>query len=80
MEKELKELLQASKEYITYQSIGNGAKLNCAIENAEKVLDLGTVVGQSEQLTCECPGLGNTECHKINDKWICSRCNRPLAG
>lgn len=38
------------------------------------------VVGQSEQLTCECVGLGSTECHKINDKWICSECNRPLAG
>ena len=48
MKKELKELLQASKEYITYQSRGNGGKLNCAIENAEKVLELGAVSGWLE--------------------------------
>ena len=49
-------------------------------ESEVKKLRLSAVSGQSELLTCECPGLGNTECHKINDKWICSRCNRPLAG
>lgn len=38
------------------------------------------VVGRSERLTCECVGLGSTECHKINDVWLCSKCNRPLAG
>ena len=31
-----KTLIKAAKEYIEYQSIGNGAKLNCAIERAEK--------------------------------------------
>lgn len=43
-------------------------------------LRLGGVVGRSEQLTCECVEIGSTECNKINDKWICCKCNRPLAG
>ena len=35
MEAELRELIKAAKEFKEYQSIGNGAKLNCAIEDAE---------------------------------------------
>ncbi len=70
MKKELKELLQASKEYITYQSIGNGAKLNCAIENAEKALGLAPVVERGEQCCSPTDGfyLGTT----------CPRCNKPF--
>lgn len=43
-------------------------------------LRIHDVVGRSEPLTCECVELGSTECNKINDKWICCKCNRPLAG
>ena len=35
---EFKALIQAAKEYKEYQSLGNGAKLNCAIEAAELTL------------------------------------------
>ena len=37
METELQDLIKAAKEFKAYQSIGNGAKLNCAIEAAELV-------------------------------------------
>lgn len=50
------------------------------VDEAVKLFAIPAVVGQSEQLTCECVGLGSTECNKINDKWICCRCNRPLVG
>ena len=38
-------------------------------------------IGSNEQAgeVCDCTQLGNTECHKINDKWVCSKCNKPLA-
>jgi hypothetical protein len=58
-------------------------KVRKAISEAQQQVnsvDLADVVGQSEQLTCECVGLGSTEVNKINDKWICCECNRPLAG
>lgn len=54
--------------------------LEAQLIESRKQLALYNVVGQSEQLTCECVGLGSTECNKINDKWICCRCNRPLVG
>ena len=42
---------------------------------------LNVIVEQREQLTCECLGLGKiTQCHMINNKWICTQCNRPLVG
>ena len=50
------------------------------VQGVVKKCSIPAVVGQSEQLTCECVGLGSTECNKINDKWICCRCNRPLVG
>lgn len=51
------------------------------IDNYTKQLPMHDVGGQSEQLTCECLGLGRiTQCHMINNKWICTQCNRPLAG
>lgn len=54
---------------------------NIGLQQAhDEILRLFNVVGRSEQLTCECVGLGSTECHKLNDRWICSKCNRPLAG
>ena len=37
MKKELQELIKSAKEFKEFQSIGNGAKLNCAIEAAELV-------------------------------------------
>lgn len=36
MKIELEKLIKAAKDFKEYQSIGNGAKLNCAIEEAEK--------------------------------------------
>ena len=38
-------------------------------------------IGSNEQAegVCDCTQLGSTECHKINDKWICSKCNKSLA-
>lgn len=50
------------------------------LEGYNQALSIADVVGRSELLTCECVGLGSTECNKINDKWICCRCNRPLVG
>jgi len=44
MKTELKELIEAIKEYRSFQSIGNEAKMNCAIEKAEKALSLADVV------------------------------------
>jgi len=38
MKNELKALIKSAKEYKEFQSIGNGAKLNCAIEAAEIAL------------------------------------------
>ena len=35
MKQILKDLIKASKDFIEYKSIGNGAKLNIAIEKAE---------------------------------------------
>ena len=38
MRNQLEKLIEAAKDYKEYQSIGNGAKLNCAIEAAELAL------------------------------------------
>lgn len=38
MKNELEKLIEAAKDYKEFQSIGNGAKLNCAIESAELYL------------------------------------------
>lgn len=55
------------------------ATTNAMLEYGETQA-LHALVGRSEPLTCECVELGSTECNKINDKWICCKCNRPLAG
>lgn len=80
---QLRQLILVNKN----ESISNVSKCDfCgSIELMEgeshcKTCSIPDVVGQSEQLTCECVGLGSTECNKINDKWICCKCNRPLAG
>lgn len=46
MRNEFKKLIEAAKDYKEYQSIGNGAKLNCAIEAAELALQQPLVIGQ----------------------------------
>lgn len=38
MENIIRDLIEASKEYLDYQSIGNAAKLNVSIEQVEKYL------------------------------------------
>jgi hypothetical protein len=80
-----KEILKDIVDYVNKHSmITWGNKLfdeaNFLYKHQSEQLDIPVVVGQSEQLTCECVGLGSTECNKINDKWICCKCNRPLAG
>ena len=45
----LEELLEASKEYIKYKSIGNAAKLNVAIENSQSFLDSLAVEQEAEK-------------------------------
>lgn len=49
MKNELKNLIEASKDYIEHQSIGNGAKLNCAIEAAE-LLFIKVIVESKEEI------------------------------
>jgi len=38
MKKELENLIEAAQDFTEYQSIGNGAKLNCAIEMAQNAV------------------------------------------
>lgn len=38
MRNEFEKLIEAAKDYKEYQSVGNGAKLNCAMEAAELAL------------------------------------------
>ncbi len=49
MTNEFKALIEAAKEYKEYQSIGNGAKLNCAIEAAELALQQPDVSGSLQE-------------------------------
>ena len=65
---------------VSYESWLQRQVLELRENVVNKNCNIPRVVGRSEQLTCECVGLGSTECHKFNDKWICSKCNRPLAG
>lgn len=52
---------------------------------AKKILDaykeqlrVANIVGQSEQLFCECVGLGYSDCEEVNGEYICDKCGLPL--
>jgi hypothetical protein len=49
MKNELKNLIEASRNYLEFQSIGNGAKLNCAIEAAE-ILFIKIIIKNKEEI------------------------------
>ncbi|MBN4061698.1 hypothetical protein JYU20_00690 [Bacteroidales bacterium AH-315-I05] len=72
MEKELCALITAAKWYADYQSIGNGAILNVAIENAEKALVLSNV----SESVCDCPDKTAHFLH--DDKPHCNDCLLPV--
>ncbi len=79
----MKNLIETTlKEHAVRWRMHDGSvEYRIGAENLQPLVDaLEKLNGEtlvSSELFCQCNGF--VEVNKINDKWICTKCNRPLA-